>query len=89
MDISEEMLDLAKAYVDSGAVSVGYQDDAIHVAAATISRVWAVVSWNFKHLVNIRRENIFNSVNVLHGYPSIRIISPLEVIEDETADSMD
>ncbi len=83
VDITEEMVELANAYVAAGAVPSTYRDDAIHVAAATVSRAWAVVSWNFKHLVNIRRENIFNSVNILHGYRAIRIISPMEVIEDE------
>ena len=77
---SNEIEELADAHVNAGVVSVGYRDDAMHVAAATVGGARAVVSWNFGHLVNIKREDGFNSVNILHGYPPIRIISPWEVI---------
>ena len=59
-------------------VPARYVDDARHVAIAVNHAIPYVVSWNFKHLVNVRREAGFNAVNVLHGYPSVRIISPLE-----------
>ena len=34
------------------------------------------VSWNFKHLANVRRETGFNAVNLLQGYPTLRIVPP-------------
>jgi hypothetical protein len=43
------------------------------------------VSWNFKHLVNVLREDGFNSVNVLRGWPSVRIVSPKEIIHADEA----
>ena len=39
-----------------------------------------LVSWNFKHMVNVRREAEFNSVNLLHAYLPVRIVSLLELI---------
>ena len=42
-------------------------DDARHVAISTVNRVSHLVSWNFKHLVNVRREAGFNAVNLLQG----------------------
>jgi len=39
-----------------------------------------VVSWNFMHLVNVRREDGFNAVNILHGWAPVRIVSPKEII---------
>jgi len=30
-----------------------YEEDAFHVAIATIHKLDLIVSWNFKHLVNI------------------------------------
>jgi hypothetical protein len=50
------------------------------VAAATVHRVDYIASWNFQHMVNVRREAAFNAVNLLQGYGSIRILSPLELI---------
>jgi len=37
----------------------------------------------FKHLVNYQRESGFNAVNVLQGYPPVRMLSPLELIDDD------
>jgi hypothetical protein len=42
-----------------------------------------IVSWNFRHLVNVRREDGFNAVNLLEGWPPIRIVSPKEIIYAE------
>jgi hypothetical protein len=57
-----------------------YSDDARHVAACTLARADYLVSWNFKHLVNVDRERGFNEVNRLRGYTSVRIISPMELV---------
>ena len=48
-------------------------------ALATIARVDALVSWNFKHIVRLEKIQLFNSVNVQSGYPELNIRSPREV----------
>ena len=48
--------------------------------ASTVARLQYLVSWNFRHLVNVQREAGFNAVNLLQGYPPIRIVNPLELI---------
>jgi hypothetical protein len=57
--------------------------DAEHIAIATINRVDALVSWNFRHIVNLQRIRGYNSVNLKYGYPLLEIRSPLEVITYE------
>ncbi len=57
--------------------------DALHVALASVAQAEVLVSWNFKHLVQLRRIRGFHAVNVLHGYPLLEIRSPREVIDDE------
>ena len=80
-DWTDEADTLADAYLQAEVVSEKYRDDALHVALATTLRARALVSWNYGHLVNVRREDGFNGVNLLNGYPTIRIVSPLEVVE--------
>ena len=46
---------LAEAYLAHGIVGPGARSDALHVALATIGRVDVMVSWNFKHIVNLGR----------------------------------
>lgn len=80
LEINDEMYSLAENYVSQKVVSPKYFDDALHVAACTISRISLLVSWNFRHLVNVQRETGFNGVNLLNGYPVIRIVNSLEII---------
>jgi hypothetical protein len=54
--------------------------DALHVALATVSQCNAIVSWNFRHIVNDRRIPLFNAVNALRGYNQIGIFTPHAVI---------
>jgi predicted nucleic acid-binding protein len=56
-----------------------YRNDLRHVAVATVARVDALVSWNFRHLVNLRTRRAVHAVNVRMGYPLIEIVSPEEV----------
>jgi hypothetical protein len=43
-------------------------DDATHVAAATVARADAIVSWNFKHIVRIDKMRAYNQVNLQTGF---------------------
>ena len=78
----DEAESLAQAYVAAGVVTAKYADDARHVAIATVQGIAVIVSWNFHHLANLRREAGFNAVNLLQGYPQVRILSPLELIHE-------
>lgn len=75
-----EVDELAESYIAHKVVPPKYEDDARHVASCTVAGVQLLISWNFKHLVNLQRESGFNAVNLLQGYPPIRIVSPLELI---------
>jgi hypothetical protein len=67
---------LARAYLAQRVVPADYEDDARHVAICTVARIAHLVSWNFKHLANVRREAGFNAVTELQGYPPLRIVAP-------------
>ena len=79
-DVTDEMDQLAAAWLAQGVVTPKYADDARHVAACTVARHDYLVSWNFRHLVNVQRSAGFNAVNLLQGWPPVRIVNPLELI---------
>ena len=40
----------------------------------------AVISWNFRHLANLRKAELFNSVNLERGYTRrLELVTPIEV----------
>lgn len=79
--LSDEGRDLADLYVTEKVVGATSLADCQHIAAATVNRVDVLVSWNFKHIVNLSRIRGYNSVNLKHGYPMLEIRTPLEVLE--------
>jgi rRNA-processing protein FCF1 len=81
--VNDEMIQLAEKYMEQKIVSEKYYSDALHIAVATIIGVDVLVSWNFKHIVNLDRIKLFNSVNLREGYTILEIRTPREVVENE------
>lgn len=83
---STESEELADEYIRQAVVSRRMLVDAQHIAVATVARVDVLVSWNFRHIVNLDRIHGFNAVNLRAGYPLLEIRSPLEVWKDDDED---
>ena len=81
--LSPDAEELAAAYIEEGAIGARMRADALHIALATVARVDVLVSWNFKHIVNLRRIRAYNGVNLKRGYPLLEIRTPREVPGDE------
>jgi len=81
--VNDEMLKLAEKYMEQKIVSENYYGDALHIAIATVIGVDVLVSWNFKHIVNLDRIKSFNSVNLKEGYRILEIRTAREVVENE------
>ncbi len=78
--ISEEILMLAHEYITEKVVGDTSLYDCIHIAAATVHQADALISWNFKHIVNSNRIIGYNHINSQRGLAHITIKSPREII---------
>ncbi|MBK9191113.1 MAG: type II toxin-antitoxin system VapC family toxin [Crocinitomicaceae bacterium] len=78
METTEEAIDLAMEYIAEKVVGQTSYADCLHIALATINRADFLVSWNFKHIVNIQRIRGYNSINIKNGYQQLEIRSPRE-----------
>ena len=83
VETSDEMLTLAAKYIEEKVVGQTSLDDCLHIAAATIHKVDILVSWNFKHIVNIYRIRGYNSINTRLNYSNLEIRSPKEIMTYE------
>ena len=72
--LSLDVIALRDAYLAAGLVRTKW-----HVAAASVTGVDAIVSWNFKHIVRLDRINAYNAVNERRGFRRLTIITPMEV----------
>lgn len=83
VEVTEEAYELAQKYLDDKVVAPTSADDCRHIATATLNKVDFLVSWNFKHIVNVFRIRGYNSINLRCGYSQLDIRSPKEIVYNE------
>jgi predicted nucleic acid-binding protein len=83
VEVTEEAYTLAQKYLDEQVVGKTSSDDCAHIATATVNKVDFLVSWNFKHIVNVFRIRGYNSVNLRHGHIPLDIRSPKEIVNKD------
>lgn len=83
IEVNNESIDLANEYIKENVVGPTSFADCLHIALATIQKADFLVSWNFKHIVNIQRIRGYNSINIKNGYKGLEIRSPREFINYE------
>lgn len=79
LSVTEEVLELYRAYELHGILGPRFFNDMLHIAIATVAEVDALVSWNFRHIVRLDKIRLFNGVNIELGYKQLAIYSPREV----------
>jgi predicted nucleic acid-binding protein len=83
LDINAETLELAQKIIDIGILTQKSFDDCQHIAAAVIGGCDCIISWNFKHIVNIKTIRGVRAITNLKGYKSIEILNPSVLLESE------
>jgi hypothetical protein len=83
ISLSEEAVLLADKYIESKVVGRTSRADCQHIAIATICHADVLVSWNFKHIVNLDKIRGYNGINFQLGYQMIEIRTPKEIFSYE------
>lgn len=79
LPITGDAYNLAPKYVEAGVVVETFYADALHLAIASVHSMDYLVSWNFRHIVNIRTRNLVSTVNVNNSLRPLDIIAPPEL----------
>jgi predicted nucleic acid-binding protein len=77
--ISHEEIELADKYIEAKVVGKTSRADCQHIAIATLCNADVLVSWNFKHIVNLDRIRGYNGINYQNGHKMIEIRTPKEI----------
>jgi predicted nucleic acid-binding protein len=80
VEITKDAVLLADTYISDNVVGKTSRNDCLHIGLATVNKVDVLVSWNFKHIVNIYRIRGYNAVNIRLGFPVLEIRSPKEIV---------
>ena len=81
LETTNEATELADTYIKENVVGETCRADCLHIALATLNNADILVSWNFKHIVNVNRIRGYNSVNYRHGHKMLEIRTPREILE--------
>jgi hypothetical protein len=74
---------LAQTYCAKGVVPSSVENDAFHIAIATLWKADALVSYNFEHIVNLEVMVAVNEINRSLDLNEIFLCQPQEVITSE------
>lgn len=75
LEINAEILGLAKKIIVMGILRPKNFDDCQHIAVAVINDCDCIISWNFKHIVNIKTIRDIKAITDLEGCKGIDIIN--------------
>lgn len=76
-DITESVLDVARKIISMGVLTEKSFDDCQHIGVAVVNNCDCIISWNFKHMVNVKTIRGIRAIANLEGYKPIEILSPL------------
>ena len=83
LETDDEAVELALEYQKEKVVGKTSYADCLHIALATVNLADLLISWNFKHIVNIERIRGYNAINMKNGYKQLEIRSPRDIISYE------
>lgn len=84
VELTEEAAILADGYVSRGIFHRKYIADALHVAIASCHKIDYLVTWNFGHLANVRRQARIRLFNTAAGFFVPMIVTPEFLVSEAT-----
>ncbi len=83
LDITEDVTAVAYKIIELGVLTQKSFDDCQHIGAALIHECDCIISWNFKHIVNVKTIRGVRAITNLEGYKMIEIWNPSVLLESE------
>jgi predicted nucleic acid-binding protein len=83
IQVLSEIRKIADEIIRSGVLKKRQYNDCRHIASAIYSDCDYLVSWNIKHLSNVKTEKGVRTITNLLGYKDLKIITPTQFLEME------
>ncbi len=84
VELTDEAAILAEGYITRGIFHRKYIADALHVAVASLHKIDYLVTWNFGHLANVRRQARVRLFNTAAGFFVPMIVTPEFLVSEAT-----
>lgn len=84
VELADEAAILAEGYISRGIFHRKFIADALHVALASFHKIDYLVTWNFGHLANVRRQARIRLFNTAAGFFVPMIVTPEFLVSEAT-----
>jgi hypothetical protein len=74
--VDDRITELAEQLVRPGAIPRNAAPDAIHIAAANVAQCAFLLTWNLRHIANVRIRRVVERILSAHGYAQTIICTP-------------
>ncbi|MBD5523735.1 MAG: type II toxin-antitoxin system VapC family toxin [Lachnospiraceae bacterium] len=81
--VDNDVSEIATQIIEMGILTKKSYDDCQHIGVAIINECDCIVSWNFKHIVNIKTIRGVRAITNLKGHKPIEILNPSVLLESE------
>lgn len=82
VETDSNTIELAEKFIDFGILKKKSFDDCQHIAAAILAGCDVIISWNFKHIVNVKTVKGVKVITTLEGYKDLLIYPPSALLEE-------
>lgn len=82
VETDSNTIELAGRFIDFGILKKKRFDDCQHIAAAILAGCDVIISWNFKHIVNVKTIKGVKVITTLEGYKDLLIYPPSVLLEE-------
>ena len=82
VSITEDTIALAEKFIDFGILKQNSLDDCQHIAASILNDCDIIISWNFKHIVNVKTIRVINVSTTMQGRKDLLIYPPTALLEE-------
>ena len=81
IEITDEVHDIAKSVIQNGILTEKNYNDCLHIGCAISSNCDIILSFNFKHMVNIHIIRGVRAISNLKGYKNMDIVQAIALIQ--------
>ncbi|MCM1124115.1 MAG: PIN domain nuclease [Eubacterium sp.] len=83
IETNNDIIELAGKFIDFGVLREKSFDDCQHIAAAILAGCDVIISWNFKHIVNVKTVKGVKIITTMEGYKDLLIYPPSALLEGD------
>lgn len=83
LNVTDDAENIADMIVNMKILTKKSIDDCTHIGVAVSNGLDYLISWNFKHMVNIKTVNGVRAISILNGYKTIDLVTPTYFLGEE------